>query len=420
MAAVTTLCIVGFPDDVHERELHNLCRWTAGFQEANVVKRTTLFVKFYSKKDAVNALESLNGAPFDAREPGSIMKVEFARREMDVTTPGGNGTEPRRERGRKRGPELQKKYTSTGEELKTITVQKLQKKRFTENQLEEWFGQLEGYISLQYSRHADAVFVKFDCSEHAEIAMIEANGPNDMGAEWARRNLEDDIDDKQPPSGRPHPSAHEQRGWHDDSDDRPPIVRAPRDDEDARRKRPRVSSGDIDTICVLGISGKGQSPVELERWFKGRRGFVALNFSERADGLFVKFASPAQAEQALESANAPPRHFGAEWARRSLDVVGDADTGSKRKEERQPPWHASAGAGGRGGGEVDTITVQGLQGKGLKQQKLQQWFQRCSGYLTMHYNERLDAVFVKFDTPEKAGRALEKANWESFGAEWAR
>ena len=125
MAAATTLCIVGFPEDVNERELHNLCRWTTGFQQANVVKRTMLFVKFASHREAVNAIKALNGAPFDAREPDSVMKVEYARREMILSTsvPGpAQPSAPWKERGRKRGHELETKCTSTGEELHTIKV----------------------------------------------------------------------------------------------------------------------------------------------------------------------------------------------------------------------------------------------------------------------------------------------------------
>merc|ERR1712151_953392 len=70
--------------------------------------------------------------------------------------------------------------------------------------------------------------------------------------------------------------------------------------------------------------------------------------------------------------------------------------------------------------ELDTLVVLGLQSKGLKQEKIQQWFHRCPGFLKLQVNERHDAIFVKFDAPKLADQALEDANRIGFGAEWAR
>merc|ERR1712187_424291 len=113
------------------------------------------------------------------------------------------------------------------------------------------------------------------------------------------------------------------------------------------------------------------------------------------------FDSAALAERALQAANSGNHQYGAEWARRSFDV--DIDN-----------------AISKAAGDLDTLVVLGLQSKGLKHDKIQQWFQRCPGFLKLQANERHDAVFVKFDAPKFADQALNDANRIGFGAEWAR
>jgi hypothetical protein len=150
--------------------------------------------------------------------------------------------------------------------------------------------------------------------------------------------------------------------------------------------------------------------------------------------VFVKFDTNDAATEALGEANS--RNFGAEWARRNLDLEaeatgprtsrGEAPRGDSRA--RSESFDAAPRRRGRdaapppepGGGDINTITIQKLRDKEHDFGKLKRWFSDSPGFVRLKYNKGIDAVFVKFESRRAAEEALEEANEYHFGAEWAR
>jgi len=356
MAAVTrTICIVGFPPEALPRELKNLCRFMHGFEGAHVAfagqgQCSSLFVKFTTAELARLAMDTLHGAPFDTDVPQVLLKVEYARREMEVrpssllpppmvtaSAPWAPDRAVARPAAPAAPPVVQqgpggqvRRVGLTGGELTTITVLGLREKGLAPEELKQWFQQRPGFLTLHVNERIDGLFVKFGSGSAAERAIQDANA-HQFGAEWARRNLDDDVGPKPPvaptvaypsqappayppqPQPAPPPPVYPQQPVAP----LPPAVPAP-GSYLGPAKRLRSTVGELDTITILGIREKDLSPDMLQQWFQERPGFVAMQVNERINGVFAKFASQATAMQCLEEANA--HQFGAEWARRNLDL----------------------------------------------------------------------------------------------------
>jgi len=360
--AISTICIVGFPPDSSARELKNLCRFLPGYEGSHVAFQgasvSSLFVKLGDAQHAQAAIGVVNGVPFDVDVPGSqVLKAEFARREMEVrptlplAQPASQAPPPwarapataRPFNGVQRAtpavsplPALAPaRYLGSGglfgpptpaagvgprpptEELKTITVLGMRDKGLAQEELQNWFQQRPGFLTLQVNERIDGMFVKFASSVFAEQAIQDAEVMQ-LNAEWARRNLDDDASARfLAPAGahsafagtiHPAPAPAAVFGGGVPAFGGPPL----------KRQRPAVGGGDLDTICILGMAEKGIVFEELQAWFQQRSGFVALQVNERINGAFVKFNSHELAEQAIVDANA--MNYGAEWARRNLDL----------------------------------------------------------------------------------------------------
>jgi RNA recognition motif-containing protein len=121
---ITTIFIVGFPDDMQEREFHNLFTFHPGFEAASLKRPscnyaasadTTFdhfqqsdnlanspnsncnpkkpiigFAKFRTREDAAKAIQVLNGRKLDADYP-HFLKVEMARKNLICKRLVGNG-----------------------------------------------------------------------------------------------------------------------------------------------------------------------------------------------------------------------------------------------------------------------------------------------------------------------------------------
>merc|ERR1711935_584102 len=125
-----------------------------------------------------------------------------------------------------------------------------------------------------------------------------------FGAEWARRNLEED--------GQAATSAHQ--GWTDPMPAMPAIGWTDAMQAYMATAATAMSgAGEIDTIAVFGAQSNGMSKDKLRQWFDQRPGFVTLQVNKKLDGTFVKFASQAHADQALKDAHGAS--INAEWAR---------------------------------------------------------------------------------------------------------
>ncbi|ORX62268.1 hypothetical protein DM01DRAFT_1331716 [Hesseltinella vesiculosa] len=113
---ISTIFVVGFPDDMHEREFQNMFIFSAGFEAATLKipkdedddlatnkKQIIGFAKFRTRLEAMEAKEIINGRKVDA-EKGSVLKAEMAKKNLhsnnkrhpsthDILTTGyyGNG-----------------------------------------------------------------------------------------------------------------------------------------------------------------------------------------------------------------------------------------------------------------------------------------------------------------------------------------
>ncbi|KAG0259460.1 hypothetical protein BG011_002624 [Mortierella polycephala] len=119
---ISTIFVVGFPDDMQEREFQNMFVFTPGFEAAtlkiphkdqqeddaltlgvngvNPRKQIIGFAKFRSHQDALQAINVLSGRRVDA-EKGSLLKAEMAKKNLHtrrglsnelVATPGPSVT----------------------------------------------------------------------------------------------------------------------------------------------------------------------------------------------------------------------------------------------------------------------------------------------------------------------------------------
>jgi len=224
----------------------------------------------------------------------------------------------------------QRRYTASGEELMTLAVLGLRDRGLDVDEVQQWFLNRPGYVNLQWNDRIGGIFVRFSSFVDADRALHDA-GARGYGAEWARRNLDDDrgAATAWPPARFPaQPQAYGAQQAHRtlQAHGAPQAYGAPSFHGAAPYqqggpppKRPRGIVGELATIAVLGFNVKqGSFPDSLQDYFRSKVGFVALQMNDRVDGLFVKFATAALAEQAMSEANAI--NLGAEWARRNLDL----------------------------------------------------------------------------------------------------
>lgn len=104
----------GLPDDVKEREIHNLFRLLAGYEGCKMAvmnQRQVSFASFRSRENAAHAIQLFNGILF---EPSSSvpLKIEFARSNSKVKrlitgeVEGGGSVEKRRKVGTQSPPHI--------------------------------------------------------------------------------------------------------------------------------------------------------------------------------------------------------------------------------------------------------------------------------------------------------------------------
>lgn len=88
---ITTIFVVGFPEDMQEREFQNLFTFSYGFEAATLKtpqpeeessrKQIIGFAKFRTKTNALEAIEILNGRKIDI-EKGCVLKAEMAKKNL--------------------------------------------------------------------------------------------------------------------------------------------------------------------------------------------------------------------------------------------------------------------------------------------------------------------------------------------------
>jgi len=78
---IRTLFLTGLPDDIKEREIHNLFRFVPGYEGcrlSTVNSRPVSFAVFHSRESASNAIQQFNGIKFDP-DFEHYLGVDFAR-----------------------------------------------------------------------------------------------------------------------------------------------------------------------------------------------------------------------------------------------------------------------------------------------------------------------------------------------------
>lgn len=292
---------------------------------------------------------------FDGRNLRALEGEE--RRERSPAAARRRPREPSPRRGERRS---RSRSRSGGEERDTIAVLNYRQKDLDPDVLHDWFSKRRGFMMLHAYERINTVFAKFKSHEDADVALESANDVG-FGAEWARRNLRVSKEDlaqaerreaspglmrlEEPTvrTARDKPRAilDKDRGGHKGKPRaildkgaggaKRPMKRrrsrsgsrseSPKKKSRANLQAPRQgrdTAGDVDTIAILGFKEKRLDANYLTNWFAKQRGFVALHANDRIPAVFVKFDSPRQAGAALRVAN--EAGFGAEWARRNLDL----------------------------------------------------------------------------------------------------
>jgi RNA recognition motif-containing protein len=100
---IRTLFLTGLPEDVREREVHNLFRFVPGYEGCKMTlmnQRPVSFASFQSREFALSAIQQVNGIQFDPEFEVNL-KVEFARSNSKVKTmnDGSQQQEKRRKMG---------------------------------------------------------------------------------------------------------------------------------------------------------------------------------------------------------------------------------------------------------------------------------------------------------------------------------
>lgn len=438
MAGITTILVVGFPVNVQQRELTNLCRYIPGYEDSCVVKGNTVFVKFQSAELANAAIFSINGTSHDPADPHTLLKAEFAKREMEPRmhpTPVQAMAMPMVNPMAMQMPMMTQmqmfaQYGAAAagglgyaaapmpavgglqmpnDEIATLAVLGAKTKGYTPEVLQQWFQAIPGFVTLQVNDRIDGTFIRFVNRAAAEVALQVCNQEN-LGAEWARRNL--DPSDTMPRSAMPQVAAFGMD----------PATQALHMLESVKRQRTDLGTApstpvpgapvEMNTITVLGIKAKGLEESDLTQWFSGMPGYVTLQASRNTGGVFIKFTSQALADQALQQANLAG--FGAEWARRNLDE------GAGPQAYVTPGMNMGAQVRTGTPGEIDTITVFASKSTRMSKEQIHQWFHTRPGFAKLQVNERINATFVKFVSRAAAEQALLDAPEADVVAEWAR
>lgn len=443
---VTTIFMANISSDATCRELENLVRFFPGYEAMKVSagkggkgNGTAMFVKFESIAAAMAAQKALNGHPFDTAVPDQLMRVEMAKKDMKTT--GGTPAPPRIESpydnfghntwsegpigaaptqpylGPPGGPRKRPRGVEDPNEVDTLVLLGQLEKGFTENQLEDFFSQVSGFLAFKANARVGGAFVKFT-SPAAAHAALETAASAGIEAQVARSSMNytpNEPDWVQPPP----PSV--------------PPLRAPAWDRGGAPpggKGRYEPPGSVDTLVLLGQLEKGFTESQLEDFFSQVPGFVAFKPNARIGGAFVKFSSPAMAQEAL--AIASDSGIDAQVARSSMNTTGhgkgDGVPSLDEPDWMQPPPsnHSPAHVPPKRArvsdapGNVDTLILQGQFEKGFTETQLEDFFVQVPGFIAYKSSPRVGGAFVKFSTPALAQEALLMAMDAGIEAQMAR
>lgn len=321
---VSTIFVGGFPPDASSRELDNLCRFLPGFVTSKVVttKGLTLFALFDCPLNAVEAINVLDGQPFDGTQVGGEpMRAQMARTNMRGGGGGGVGlpngfrppapqptwdtaaimpNQPPPPEAPYPGPvgvPIGKRPRMAEEPGAVDTVASLGAKEagIDETSLKSFFESLPGFVDFKGNPRMGGGFAKFASSAMAQQA-VEMAQQEGVPAEMARSSMASNRDGS---GGWPGPA---------------PVItpaaafqppRAPVGGGhgfDAKRARIYEDPNQVDTIACVGALEAGFDEPALMQFFEQTNGFVAFKANPRMGGGFVKFLASDLAQLALQAA----------------------------------------------------------------------------------------------------------------------
>mmetsp|Transcript_53198 Transcript_53198/g.121060 ORF Transcript_53198/g.121060 Transcript_53198/m.121060 type:complete len:337 (-) Transcript_53198:48-1058(-) len=306
---------------------------------------------------------------------------------------------------------------------------------------------LPGFVTAHYLVKSGTVFAKFDSPESAQAAVDRLNhdiydaddpGFGPLKASIAKRELEvrDEPQKKilaasasaSYPSGlgsapvalRPVSMGH-MGGMREMAGMGMPL---------SALTGPRASSvpaaAGVDTVAVMKVGYQGLTPEGINETFGLLPGFIACQYNDRIDACFVKFNTAQAAQRACS--RGMTMGIQAEMAKRSLTMPGEAKGSGKgggyhdyaAQDSYAPAPKRMRTEASASAGAIDTLVVMKLAKHGLSLEAVSQTFQSMQGFVTVQYNEPLDAAFVKFTSPGEASAALRLAGQCGVPTEMAR
>lgn len=447
----STLFLSGFPSNALDREMENFCRFLPGFfaSRASVAKGSKVWVRFDSHANATAAIPFIDGQLFDVLEPGTILRAEFARTDLNPTPP--ERMQPRRSPMCSLGA-LEDLLGGDPDWAASLASPR----------------QFEGPHGPRRGDSGPRMLTRD--RGHMEAAPPHHGGQfgnghglsNGHGAPWSSPDYE-------AVGGPP---------W-----------KRPRIGDKGEGKGENIN----DTLCIMRVIEKGYNAQSLEEFFMQVEGFVALRYAEtRAGGsCFVKFESQGLATAALQvcantglepeiartslNVRAPDRAGGglpplqqhplpplqqpplppgsrSKWvspastsevapgslmnqasvafAGAAAQAVGGNGDGRRPWEREGPGGIGSVAQGFGGHGQqqeergrdvADTLCIMGLAEKGLSENALNDYFVQLGGFVALRYSGKgSGSCFVKFASPGDTEAAIHATRESGLSSQMAR
>jgi len=326
---VSTIFITGFPEDATARELDLVTRFMPGFVGTKTCskKYVTLFAKFDSPDNAMNAINVLNEQKFDRTQEGR-MRAQMARsnvRKLDnmdsafgqqlgtaaptpAVTPVVINQGPPTPFGGK-GAGKRKRIAEDPNSVDTVAVIGAVSQGYDEAGIADFFSSLQGFVAFKPMQRVGGGFVKFASQAFALEAIASAQGYG-IPAELAKSSM----------SVEPN-EAGAQEAFSSDADRdmqiNQPTSAAFESTFPAKRARTECAVK-CDTVACVGAADAGFDEAALKEFFEAQEGFLAFRGMRRLGGGFIKYASVEHAAMALNAA--VERGIPAEPAKSSMNA----------------------------------------------------------------------------------------------------
>ncbi|KAI9337601.1 hypothetical protein DFJ73DRAFT_628873 [Zopfochytrium polystomum] len=204
---ITTIFVVGFPEDIQEREFQNMFTFASGFEAATLKfpanfdaddgvpqykKQIIGFAKFRTRLEALQARDHLSGRKVDA-ERGCILKAEIAKKNLHTKRGISNDYNALHAASQSFQPMnamisnplnantnlnmINLNNNHNNPPCNTLYVGNLPPNT-NENELRELFSKCPGYKRLSFRTRPNGpmCFVEFEDVQYAQVALNELHG----------------------------------------------------------------------------------------------------------------------------------------------------------------------------------------------------------------------------------------------------